>query len=223
MFGNKKFSPEVISEHNLREKAVIKFLTDTTGELTAGFRTFENGSYILPERANFILCFSLVDVMRKYWEIYNDCPSNETHQKPSFIKWSDDFCFTEENGTFKKNKMLKRLNSNSLYNLRCSLVHFYGLSPHAEGISFSIAPNEASDEWILNTSKKLSKEHKIYIILRSSDIHNLVYDGADVMLERMQKNIEFKPKFHMEAIERIYEKFRSEGVVGIDLKLEDIK
>lgn len=217
------FPPEVKAEHDVREKAVFKFLTDTTGELTSGFRTFENGSYILPERPNFILCFSFIDVIRKYWDIYSDIPSHETHQKPSFIRWLDTFCFTADNADFMKNKMLQKINSDALYKLRCSLVHFYGFSPDVEGITFSIAPNEASDKWVNETAIKLSKEGSDCCLLRSSDIHDLVFKGADLMLKKIMEKIDIDPQFHLDGIKRVYDKVQKEGAVGIELKLEDIK
>lgn len=223
--GSKHCKRKRIEEHDEREKKVIRFLNDVVKE--ANVIALKNrGNDVISSRIQMIVVFSVIDVYSNYWREYYE--KNYQHEK-RFRKWYDTFCRTEKNEFYKENKdRWEKISSQRIYQLRNSLVHFFGLS-NAEAdkenlIHFSLTFNSQDMKQIEDWEKAFEEEASPTFTIRPIDFYKLVKAGAKIMLLEwvdLIKDSKKNPtteKSHIEGIERIYNRYKKEGAVNIPVR-----
>lgn len=204
--------------HIERDKEVFEFFSNIATESNIVFLKAENGTDRIPLRTQMIISFTLMDVLASYWYEYLGKTATITVRSCS---WYDTFCKTEKNTEYIKDKQLKILGSERLYQFRNSLVHFMGMSEGKDNIYMSLASNDLPEDEKDKFIKGLETKDYKNIIIRPNDFHNLIKQGGIMMLNEMQKIIEQshtddgKKKEHIDGIERIFNKIQLEGAVGI--------
>lgn len=87
------------------------------------------GTSTLLNKFKLMLLMTYVDIFSQIWGVFANGSSYREGQKSKFVRWSDEFLFSAENKFYVNHRNdFVLLDSNSLYKLRCSLLHFGGLS-----------------------------------------------------------------------------------------------
>jgi hypothetical protein len=208
-------------EHPSKDNKVFRFFSEAVEDIGTAFRVNESGKDLVAARVQLITVFTFIDVMASYWFEY--LGENGTQQQ-RFNAWMNDYCLTEVNAEYKKEPEFQKLTSTRVYSFRSSMVHFLGLSEYSEGYYILIATNERPEEEIERLKKAIKDKSRPVIIIKPKKLHNLITDGATLMLHAMQKNIndskldDVKKWAHVHGIDRIFKKTEKEGAVKIPAK-----
>lgn len=204
--------------HPERDKVVFEFFSNIVTESNIVFLKADNNVDRIPLRIQMIISFTLMDVLASYWYEYLGKVATISTRSCS---WYDTFCKTERNTEYNRDKQLKILSSERLYQFRNSLVHFMGMSEIKENLYMSLASNDLPENEKELLIKGLETKGHRTVVIRPNDFHKLIKQGGILMLNEMQKVIEQshtdneKKKEHIEGIERIFNKIQLEGAVGI--------
>jgi hypothetical protein len=208
------------AEHPSKDNKVFRFFNEAVEDIGTAFRINESGKDLVAARVQLITVFTFIDVMANYWFEY--LGENVTQQQ-RFNEWMNKYCLNEANTEYKKEPEFQKLTSTRAYSFRSSMVHFFGLSEYSENYYILIATNERSEEEIERLKKAIKNKTRQVIIIKPKKLHNLVTDGATLMLRDMQKNIddskldENKKWAHVYGIDRIFQKTEKEGAVKIPI------
>jgi hypothetical protein len=217
MSDSQKLRARLAQEHAKKDTEVFKFFDVMSKDIGSSFRTEPSGKYdVVAQRVQLVAVFTFVDVVASYWYEY----LNKTGtQKERFLRWSEAFCFIADNPQFSGDVTL--LNSKSLYTIRSSLVHFFGLG---EGVPIMIAPNRSTTAQMNAWRATLKTIGRVDIpLLSPKDIYNLFLEGAILMLSGWKTNVadaqtdEGKKWMHIEAIDRIHRKIMKEGAILVPI------
>ncbi|MFC1662890.1 hypothetical protein ACFL04_01830 [Patescibacteria group bacterium] len=206
--------------HAEKEKQVFQFFNDVIiREINVVHLRDPKGNDAIPLRVQTVLTFSLLDILASYWFEFQDLQDTP---KNRFQRWYDVFCKTDNNEEYKRGSDWKNVSSARLYNLRSSLVHFFGLSQESEGTYFSLVSNELPEKDRKELSKLTNKHGKKTVVFRPRDFHKLISSGGVLMLESWQSMIqeanrgdEEKKKNYIDGINRIWSKIQLEGAVMV--------
>ncbi len=204
--------------HEQREKEVFNFFNGVISEMGIIYLKNDKGIDIIPLRIQMIIIFSLIDICASYWYEYkgvNDSPRNR------FVSWYENFCRTRDNKEYKDKLEWSEISGNRIYDLRSSLVHFFGMSEFKERIHLALAPNILSTSELKEMEVKINKSERS-LIIKSHDFNKLVKDGATIMLESWVEIIKQanggdhdKKGVHIDGVERIWKKIQKEGAIQI--------
>ncbi len=204
-----------ISLHGAKEKEVFEFFNQIVKETTIVFLKDVSGGDRIPLRIQMIITFSLIDILASYWFEYLEKTGT---QQERFCLWYKTFCKTYRNKKYLKNQQWNILSSSRLYQLRNSLVHFFGLSSKIENIYLSLVPNDLPDNEKSDLEKRLNNHKYKTIVIKPNEFHELVREGGILMLEDWLENVRLansgdtnKKNAHIKGINKIWEKIRSEG------------
>ena len=203
----------LIKEHNAKEKVVMNFFTEAVLDFQTSFLAKGCERFISP-RVQTIISFTFAEILSSFWDCYTD--SRKTPDA-RMIEWFNNFCSTDKNITYKNNHYFEKLGIEPLLQLRHSLVHFYGMSRQQTGKEIALISSDANDEF--SEKLKNSLKNKNVAVLKPIDFYNLFKDGGLLMMKAMINNIESshvdkeKEKYHIEGINRIFEKFKAEGAM----------
>jgi hypothetical protein len=211
---------ELTIEHNKREKFVIDFLTEVANETNIIYLKGESGNDRVPLRIQVIIVFSLLDVFANYW-----CEYRNNREKPRkrCCDWYEQFCKTDRNEEFVRDKQWAILSSSQMYDLRDSIVHFFALPEERENLSISLEPNNLPVAESQNLRNEFKKTGKNILIIKPHDFHKLIKKGGIVMLKDWANNIKAsrndkaKGDEHIAGMERLWNKVNKEGAVKISL------
>ncbi len=216
------YRSELEKSHSEKDKLVFQFFTDTLEDIGAIFAKSDKGHELIASRVQLIALFTLVDVLASYWYEYRNRIGTGT-PRDRFASWLSEFCYVPENKEFIGSEY-EKISIDRLYELRSSLVHFFGLARTAVD-TFGIAPNddEARSTMLSFIKQQKNKGTRMYLI-ESKKLHSLISEGALLMLGRWSKIIkdsqtdETKKWSHIEGIDRIYTKVMNEGAVRVRYK-----
>jgi hypothetical protein len=202
------------------EKEVFAFFNEAVAqEINIVNLQNEKGHDAIPLRAQLILIFSLVDILSNYWFEFR---GESASQRIRFCSWISEFCMTKKNSKYIG--YWKTVSAQRLYELRCSSVHFLGLSRANEGIYFALSPNDYPESKRGEFSRKISKPGNKTIMLKPRHLHELTRQGGMLMLNSWQRMIkqankgsQEKREEYMSGIERVWRKYFSEGAVNVKL------
>ena len=204
--------------HEKREKEVFNFFNGVTLETDSIFLKNSDSTDVIPLRIQMVVIFSLIDIFASYWYEYK---GERGGQKDRFINWYDYFCRTNKNLKYKKDDKWDIIDSHRIYRLRCSLVHFFGLSEASELIYLALVSNNLPEKEIKELETRFTKL-KTNIIIKPHDFYVLVKNGGITMFNEWIENIkeanngnDNKKSEHIDGIERIWKKIQNEGAVGI--------
>ena len=214
---------KLIIEHNKREKFVIDFLTEVANETNIIYLKGENGNDRIPLRIQMIINFSLLDVFANYWCEYRNNLENP-HKR--CCDWYDQFCKTDRNEEFARDRQWATLSSSQMYDFRNSIVHFFALPEEKGDLYISLMPNntpDAESQSLYDLLDKLKKSGKNVFIIKPHNFHKLIKKGGIIMLEDWANNIKTskidkaKGDEHIAGMERLWNKVNREGAVKISL------
>ncbi|HVY35976.1 MAG TPA: hypothetical protein VG982_01715 [Candidatus Paceibacterota bacterium] len=206
-----------MDNHNKKEKYIVSKLLEMVGEFRQLF--FQNNEKdVVPLRMQLIGGFTIIDVLGSYWFEY----LNKTGTpRERFFEFTEKFCLTPKNKIYAVSTLIKGATKERLYDLRSSLVHFYGLGKHKDfGIAANISKTHTS-EVIQNMVIEFRKKVPNLIFIQPTELRDIIVEGTSLMFESMIENInkshtnENTKKAHIEGIERIYNKLFEEGAEGI--------
>ncbi len=208
-------SPEEKKKHDEREKQVLTFLTQSTEEINQAFSIIE-GKSIINDRPKLILVFTALDIFYTYWQEYL---GEKVSQKVGFPSWIDSFCFVEENNAYQSNQCLKKVTSRQLYELRNSLVHFYGLRRKTDNINLMVISDLKDKKYIDELTQKFDEKTKeVNVILQPKFLRDLIWEGGILMMEKMINNLKISPKKHVEGIKNIHTEVIERGAARIEFE-----
>lgn len=219
-------SPQPPETHSEKEKAIFEFFNGVIREANIIFlKKPDEKSDQLPARIQLIIAFSVLDTMATYWDLYlNSTPTNN----PDKIKlWVNTFCSVIENVEFRKHPNWNRkISGESIYRLRCSVVHFFALPEPIDDWHFGLSPSDFTAESMATEEAKYHELGIELLLIKPQEIYILIKEGAILMLDEWRKTINAsqndssKKKEYIEGIERVYKKFSKEGAIKIPLKRE---
>ena len=204
---------QTLREHALKEKAVMTFFKEAVKEVQAAFA--EGSDRFVGVRMQMIAAFTFFEVLSNFWECYIN-----RHRGPNerLTDWFKTFCETNNNETYKTNAYFKNLGVEPILDLRHSMVHFFGLSPQRPDKQIALGSSHMDKE----TFEKYEKGFKGDVaVFKPTQFYELFQKGGLLMIEKMLDNIhssnkdENKKWEHIEGINRIFEKFKSEGAMQI--------
>ncbi len=208
-----------ISEHKIREKIVVEFLTDVANEANIVFYRNESESYIVPLRIQLIISFSLLDLFANYWYEYKGETGTQSGRMTS---WYDKYCRTSENEVYASDDQWKDLSSSRLSEFRNALVHFFGLGEvKPNDIYLALVSNDLPKIEIESMRTKFTNGGHPTIIVKPIEFHSLIKKGAILMLEEwanvinQSKNSQTITLQYITAIERVFNKIQKEGAVQV--------
>lgn len=114
------------------------------------------------EKYKIMLLMTYIDIFSKIWGVHIENTSK--NQKDKFQLWSDKFVFNDLNSKFvnQKNEILP-LNSEFLYEIRNSLIHFSAL-PNIDNIYMFISSDSKSEFCNRYPDKTKGKEDQILLL-----------------------------------------------------------
>jgi len=194
------------------------------GEMQRIFNEINDSVKHLRKEKRFIkseLCLVLTcaDSFSRFYKVFQGYNENELNNKNEerFKAWLNDFVFTEENEIYKKQKEKIYCNSDSVWELRNSLLHFYGLpKPQKDGTRISFCSSGNSDE--CEKLKKFIKERGEKIVLIDPyQLIELIFYGLLVQLEKMKEMIKNEPKNYIDRVLLAHKIATTEGAAFIDI------
>ena len=170
-------------------------------------------------RLQMLVIFTLIDVFSNYWNVYLDSP--ELGTKVKFVQWHTTFCRVSENEEYKQSDLWKSFSVQRLYELRCSIAHFLGLSGIQDTSSFALMSSDMPDAEL----KKFKKEcGRGVIMIRPVEFYSLVRSGGLLMLEKWAsiikdaRNDRDKEDAYISGMKRIFDKIMEEGAKRVAVK-----
>ena len=119
------------------------------------------GASPLQEKYKLSLIMIYIDIFSQVWSIFT-----ERNRKNSFINWSDNFIFSEQNKFYMKyREEFELLDGRSLYDLRCSLLHFGALRIKSRSSMPIYIIALTRREFIRNYSHQMKKQLKSFLVL----------------------------------------------------------
>ena len=223
MEENSGCKKQLLEKHSLKDKEVFLFFREVTEDIGSAFvLEKETGNDYVAQRVQLIVVFTFIDTMANYWFEY--LGRKDGTPKIRFNDWCNAYCFNNKNHEYKGDFL--KINAENLYNLRSSLVHFFGLGERDTSFALMIAPNKAKDEEIDKWRKGFKKIGHDGVFIKPKQLHNFVTEGGLLMLDDMRSNIEGsgidenKKWQHINGIDRIYKKIMLEGAARIQLPQE---
>ncbi|QQS59275.1 hypothetical protein IPN35_00065 [Candidatus Peregrinibacteria bacterium] len=208
-------SPEERKKHDKREKKVVAFLTQSTEEINQAFSIID-GKPIINDRPKLILVFTALDIFYTYWQEYL---SKKVSQKIGFPSWIDSFCFVKENKVYQSNPCLKKITSQQLYELRNSMVHFYGLRRKTDNVNLMVISDLKDQEYIDELTQEFDNKTKgVNVILQPKLLRDLIWEGGILMMGKMIDNLRSSPNKHIEGIKNIHTEVIERGAARIEFE-----
>ena len=119
------------------------------------------GASPFQEKYKLSLIMIYIDIFSQVWSIFT-----ERNRKNSFINWSDNFIFSEQNKFYMKyREEFELLDGRSLYDLRCSLLHFGALRIKSRSSMPIYIISLTRREFIRNYSHQMKKQLKSFLVL----------------------------------------------------------
>lgn len=204
----------LLQQHQAKERQVMAFFNESVEEVKRVF--FADGcEKIVGVRLQMIAAFTLAEILSNFW----DCYINEKRGPDQRIRaWFDTFCAVQENETYKENPYFKNLGIDPLLSLRHSLVHFFGMSPQKIGKQIALGSSNMDPVTFEKYKKGFSSDIAVF---KPVDFYNLFKDGGLLMLNGMMENVhasgtdETRKWKHVEGVDRIFQKFQSEGAMSL--------
>lgn len=197
-------------------------------ELHRIFKEINDSITVLRKEKRFVkseLCLALtcIDSFSRFYKIFQGYSENELNNENEkrFKIWLNDFVFTEENKIYKEHKEEICCDSNLVWRLRNSLLHFYGL-PKSFGDDIDVGFWGGS----LIERQKIKDEFKKYnkkiILIQPYWLMESIFCGLLVQLEKMKEMIKKEPKTYIERILLAHKVAMAEGGVFIDVSKEHL-
>lgn len=213
---------EMLAQYKERDDKVFQFFGEVLEDIGSVFVRDDTGKELVSSRVQVITVFTFVDIVASYWFAYHNKTGTPTTR---FTEWTREYCFTSRNKEFV-GSAFERLDALRLFELRNSLVHFFGLasskdSPH----NFAISPND-DGKWKSVTeklTKVLKKKGQELTVLESKKFYNLALEGSVLMLDEWKmiiseaQNDESKKMAHIEGIDRIFQRIEAEGALKVQM------
>lgn len=162
-------------------------------------------------KSEVCLAFIGADTFARFYEIMK---GEKNNNEKRFRLWLDAFLFTEKNEEYHKYKNQIKCDSATVWELRNSLLHFYGL-PKSGEIGFG--------QWSEDEQKKLREYIKVNKLQQSFRIINPYYlikailRGFLLQLLFFTELIENNPRKYIEGTIRCYKIVEKECSVFINL------
>jgi hypothetical protein len=209
-----------VLSHSEKEKQVFDFFNYIVEQEINVINVKNDKSVdLVPSRIQLIIIFSLVDIMSNYWYEFRGASAGN---KVKFCEWVNTFCLTKNNKKYIA--YWKKVSAERLYSLRCSVVHFFGISEPSEGIYFAISPNDYPESKRGEFSRKVSKPGNKTIMLKTKHLHELVREGGILMLaswmriiKQASKGDPTRRRAYVTGIDRVWAKYWREGAVHVNL------
>lgn len=205
---------QLLKEHTIREKAVINFFNEAVREFQVSFLATGCERFI-GVRIQTIIAFTFVEVLSSFW----DCYINKQRGPDARIQeWFNTFCELDKNVIYKNNPYFKNLGVKPLIDLRHSLIHFFGMSPQKIGKQITLCSSDIDDETFEKFKNKFTKN---IAVLKPIDFYQLFKEGGLLMIQKILENVEVskinenKKQDHIKGINRIFQKFQTEGAMQI--------
>jgi hypothetical protein len=172
------------------------------------------------------LCIALIaiDTFARFNLIFQGIRDEglERNNEKRFKNWIDSFLLNDENEVFVIHKEKFKMDSDSFWKLRNSLLHFYSFPKSMGGTKIGFVFNVDNREH--RKVVKLLKErgHKVKFI----DVHQLIqaiFTGFTLQMAAMQKMIEESPEKYIDNVKYAYAIIKNENMKTIvfdkDMKL----
>ncbi len=204
-------------EHQKKDNAVFKFFKEATDDISSVFAVDAEKRNYTSERVQLVCVFTFIDVVASYWYEYLGKIGT---QRDRFVEWVEQYCLTEKNQEYAGTDFVQ-LTAANFYAFRSSMVHFFGIAGLEGDYMLSIATNRISDDLIEQWRKGFRERGNHVLIFKPKKLHNLVLEGAVMMLDEWRKIIdesqsdETKKWQHIEGIDRIYQKIQLEGAAKV--------
>lgn len=206
-------------DHQRKDGAVFTFFKEAMEDIGSIFAIDDQKRNYTAERTQMICVFAFIDILASYWYEYLN---QQGTPKERYLAWYQRYCINKDNKEYG-NTDFKLLTAKDCYALRNSMVHFLGIAEAESDYKFVLATNRIPDEQIRKFTDGFKKRGHTVIIIRPKKFYNLVLEGAILMLDDWRGIINqaqtdtVKKWEHIEGIDRIYNKTRTEGAAKVPL------
>ena len=115
----------------------------------------------LQEKYKLSLIMIYIDIFSNVWSKFT-----EHRQQHRFIRWSENFIFSEQNKFYMKyREEFEFLDSRSLYDLRCSLLHFGALRIKSQSSMPIFISSLTRREFTRNYSHQIKEQPMSFLVL----------------------------------------------------------
>ncbi len=144
------------------------------------------------EKYKIMLFMTYIDILSKIWSIHTGDINKKQKQKHKFQTWSDTFIFNDLNEVFLnlKDEILP-LNSEILYKIRNSLIHFSAL-PNINEIIIFISSDSKSEFCNIYAEKIKEKEEQVLLLTPKILAPLIVNAGILTINEFNKDNIKYE-------------------------------
>lgn len=157
----------MLIQHKEKDDKVFYFFKEVLDDIGSVFVHNDSGKELVSSRVQVVIVFTLIDIVASYWFAYHGRTGTPTQR---FTEWMNKYCFIPGNKEFS-NSAYTKPNGERLFELRNSLVHFFGLASKKDALhNFAIAPND--DKWVTVTekfTKVLKKKDRIFLSSKAKD------------------------------------------------------
>lgn len=201
-------------DHEEREKIVFAYLNKIVSDTNIIFYQ-EKNIFVIPLRIQLIISFSLLDALASYYFEYTG--TSTAIQKVRFKEWVKKYCLVKKNSEYEINEFWSRVDEHCLYQLRSSLVHFFGVNAKCGEVYVSIANNNINDKAIHEKEFELSGMGADTVLIRPHDLHKIIKKGGILMLNewhdilsKSSSDISLSNP-HIQGIKRLMDKINVDG------------
>ena len=178
----------------------------------------EDEVYFVPIRIALLVLFTYIDTLATIYDLYK--PEKTQNQKKRINFYSERFIFTDEN---KKISEFKPFFDNgkiqeNLYDLRCSITHFTGIS---NTLGKVIYINKINLRKVIPLEQQRILEQEGFTIFIVEDFKELIMKSSVNLLnmfanELIDAKSQGKEREYQDKFNEIYRKLEQEGSKGFD-------
>lgn len=187
----KSFLTENLSDN---VKNIQDFFDWATKEVSEAMNLLHINTASTTQRVQLIILFSFIAMMSRIWNEFT--LGRDISDKNMFLWWFNKFVKTKRNVQWKAMPYIYHMKWETLYKLRCSLDHSFGIFSNCEGWQNIMIINEVSSNIVQNLKEDLLKhEKKIELIpISARDLYLLSLKAGMLMIDTMntdQPTIEY--------------------------------
>lgn len=203
-------------EKNDFEKLEKEFLL----ELNQIFKDIQESIKVLGEaksqpliKSQLCMVFICADTFSRIFKILEGAEIEQLDEqgRERFMKWFNNFVFTDDNDIYKKHKNKIRCNSKIAWQLRNAALHFYGLPDPKKTGGKRIIWFNGDEQTIDRIERGFANANEDVRVMNQGYFADAVLWGLLAQLNFMKQMIKESPIYYVERIKIAHEILRQQG------------
>lgn len=201
-----------LEEYRTISKEVDETIGSILQEYTDAINLFRNdGKFV---RMRLLVSFSLAEVVCGiFCKYFNLGLGNDALMK----KWFAEYCFVDSNVVYKEHLYLKKIDSEYLYQLRCSIVHAFALPEQKGTLTVMFVNGLETAENIKRIDAGFTKEEFTPVFISPDSLTQLFLKGFGLLHSKIFLPEGILTKENYDGMERVHKEFYRRGAKPINL------